>query len=90
MRLWISATNSLASVVITAKVRIHSSGNRVFPIFPQSAEAKGTAVLHGDGVGLLGFLALDRLPLKEAIDGCLSPAPLRPQRRGSSDTSPVS
>ena len=68
MRSWISATNSFASVVITAKVRIHSPGSRFFPIFPQPAKAEGTAVLHGDGIGLLGFLPLDRLPLEEAID----------------------
>jgi hypothetical protein len=38
---------------------------RVFPVLPQSAKAKRAAILHGDSIGLLGFLSLDRLPFKE-------------------------
>ena len=45
------------------------SRSRFFPVLPQPANAERPAVLHGDGIGLLGFLALDRLPLEEAVDG---------------------
>ncbi len=41
---------------------------RVLPVLPQTAKAKGRAVLHGDGIRLLGLLPLDRLPFEEAID----------------------
>ena len=42
---------------------------RFFPVLPEPANAERPAVLHGDGIGLLGFLALDRLPFEEAVDG---------------------
>jgi hypothetical protein len=42
--------------------------SRFFPVLPEPANAKRPAVLHGDGIGLLSFLALDRLPLEEAVD----------------------
>ena len=75
MRSWISATSSLASVVMIAKCANPPAGGWILPILPQSAEPEGAAVLHGYGKGLLGLLALDRLPLEEAVhrDDAASP-----------------
>jgi len=39
------------------------AGGRVFPVFLQPAEAKRTAVLHGNRVELLSFLALNQMSL---------------------------
>ena len=61
MRSWMSATNSLAFVVITAKVQI-------FPVLPNAADTERTAIFHDDRVRLFRFLALDHLPREEAID----------------------
>jgi hypothetical protein len=44
------------------------AGGRFFPVLPKSANAERPAIFHGDGIGLLGFLPLDRLPLEEAVD----------------------
>ena len=43
------------------------AGCRLFPVLPYAANAEWRAVLHGDGVGLLCPLALDRLPLEKPI-----------------------
>src|SRR5690349_11094125 len=40
---------------------------RLFPIFPNAIKAERRAVLHGNRVGLLGFLTLNSLPLEKAI-----------------------
>jgi hypothetical protein len=40
---------------------------RIPPVLPQSANAERLAILHGDRVGLLRLLALDRLPFIEAV-----------------------
>src|ERR1035441_7298782 len=42
--------------------------SRFFPVLPEPANAERPAVLHGDGIGLLSFLPLDRLPFEEAVD----------------------
>ena len=68
MRSWISATSSLASVVITANVPIHSPEAGSFQFSQSPPMPKRPAVLHGDCIRLLRFLALDRLPLEEAIN----------------------
>jgi hypothetical protein len=39
----------------------------VLPVLPNTSNAKRRAVFHGDRVGLLRLLPLDRLPLEEAI-----------------------
>src|SRR5579862_8753359 len=39
----------------------------VLPVLPKPANAEW-AVFHGDGIGLLGFLPFDRLPLEEAVN----------------------
>jgi hypothetical protein len=67
MRSWISATSSLASVVMIVKIRIHSPevGSCQFSHSPPMP--KRAAVPHGDGIGLFGP-PFDRLPLEEAVD----------------------
>ncbi len=40
----------------------------VFPVLPQTANAKRLAVLHGDRVRLFGLLPFDCLPLEETVD----------------------
>jgi hypothetical protein len=40
----------------------------VFPVLPDTADTKRVAILHGDGVGLFGLLALDGLPFEEAVN----------------------
>ena len=45
----------------------HSSDFGSFQFLPQSAKAEWAAVLHGNGIRLLGPLTLDRLPLEEAV-----------------------
>ena len=62
-----SATSALASVVRMAKVRIHSPDAGSFQFSQMPALERG-ASLHGDRVGLLRLLALDRLPLEKAVD----------------------
>src|SRR2546430_800321 len=39
----------------------------LLPVLPQSCDAEGTAILHGDRERLLRLLPLDRLPLEEAV-----------------------
>src|SRR5215831_9491941 len=63
-----SATSSLASVVMIAKVRSHSPRSRVLPIFPDAGNAERCTIFHCDCVRLLRFLALDGLPLEETVD----------------------
>jgi hypothetical protein len=45
------------------------AGGRVLPILPNSSDAERAPILHGNGIGLFGLLALDCFPLEEAIDG---------------------
>jgi hypothetical protein len=40
-----------------------------FPVFPNARDPKRRTVFHCDGIGLLGLLPFDRLPLKEAVHG---------------------
>jgi hypothetical protein len=40
---------------------------RFFPVLPDATNPERSAVLHGDGVRLLGFLPFDGLPFEEAI-----------------------
>jgi hypothetical protein len=42
---------------------------RLLPVLPNPRNAERRAVLHGDRVGLLRLLRLDRLPLEEAVTG---------------------
>ena len=58
MRSWMSATSSLASVVMIAKVRTHSPVVGSFQFSHSPARPNGEAVLHGDRVGLLRLLPL--------------------------------
>src|SRR5204862_5990983 len=44
------------------------TGSWVLPILPDTGNAERCAIFHGDCVRLLCFLALDRLPLEEAVD----------------------
>src|SRR6516165_11569668 len=37
----------------------------LFPVLPKTCNAERRAILHGNGIGLLGLLAFDRLPLEE-------------------------
>src|SRR5271166_1784245 len=67
IRSWMSATNSFASVVITRKSPNPLAGSRLFPVLPNAGDPERRAILHGDGVGLLRPLSLDRLPLEKAI-----------------------
>ena len=67
MRLWISATSSLALVVMIAKVRTHSPRSRILPVLPNAAQSERIAILHSDGIWLLR-LAFDRLPLEKAVN----------------------
>jgi hypothetical protein len=54
------------------------TGRQVLPILPQPSNAERPAVFHGNGIGLLGLLALDRFPLEEAIDWeYATPPPIR-------------
>jgi hypothetical protein len=62
IRSWISATSSLASVVMIAKVRSHSPEVGSFQF------SHSPPILHGNGIGLLGSLTPDRLPFEETID----------------------
>src|SRR4051794_19831514 len=39
----------------------------VFPVLPNAAEAKRPTILHGDCVGLFGFLPLDCQPFEEPV-----------------------
>src|SRR5437660_1722047 len=41
--------------------------SRLFPVLPNAGDAERCAIFHGDRVGLLRPLALDRLPLEEAV-----------------------
>jgi hypothetical protein len=75
MRSWIPATSSLASVVMTAKVRIHSSEAGSFQFCRSPPIAERAAVLHRDGIGLLG-LSFDCFPLEEAVDRHDAAAPM--------------
>ena len=61
-RSWISATSSLASVVMIAKVRSHSPEVGSFQF------SHSPPILHGNGIGLLGSSTPDRLPFEETID----------------------
>ena len=69
MRSWISATSSLAGVVMIANVRIHSPDVRIFPVLPKAANAERLAVLHGDGIRLLGLLPLMAFHSKKPSTG---------------------
>jgi hypothetical protein len=40
---------------------------RLLPVLPKTRDAERRTVLHGDGIGLLGPLSLDRIPLEKAI-----------------------
>ena len=44
------------------------AGGRVAPVFPQTSDPKRAPVLHGDGIRLFGLVALDGLPLEEAVN----------------------
>jgi len=67
IRSWISATSSLATDVIIAKVRIHSPEAGSFQFAQMTTNPERSAALHGDGVRLLGFLPFDGLPFEEAV-----------------------
>src|SRR3954466_948378 len=43
----------------------------VFPVFPKAAETKRPTILHGDCVGLFGFLPLDCHPSKNPSTGMM-------------------
>src|SRR5262245_7755399 len=66
MRSWISVTSSFESVVMMATSE-SIRPKRVFPVLPNAGDAERHAILHGNRVGLLCFLTLDRLPLKEPV-----------------------
>jgi hypothetical protein len=56
-----------------AKVRSHSPVLGLRPVLaviasPKVPPSRGRAVLHGDGIRLLGPRALDGPPLEEAVD----------------------
>ena len=51
------------------------AGGWLLPVFPDAADTEGPPVLHGDGVGLLDLLALDRFPLEEAVNRNDTPPP---------------
>jgi len=74
MRSWMSATNSFASVVMIVKVRIHSSVPGCFQFSQRPAIPNGEPSFIGNGIGLLGLLAFDCLPLEESIHGHDAPA----------------
>jgi hypothetical protein len=62
-----SATSSLASVVMIANVRNPFARRRFLPVLPNARESERRAVRHGDRVGLLRLLPLDRLPSEETV-----------------------
>jgi hypothetical protein len=65
MRSWMSATSSLASVVIMANVRSHSPESRLLPVLPNAGETERGCVFHGDGIGLLRPTPLDGLSFED-------------------------
>src|SRR5436190_21337847 len=57
----------------------------VFPILPNAAETKRPTILHGDCVGLFGFLPLDRHPLEKSVhrnDAASRPVSVAERRQG--------
>src|SRR5262245_28006674 len=62
-----SVTSSLASVVMIAKVRIHSPDAGSFQ-FSYTGNTEWCTIFHGDCIRLFYFLALDGLPFEKAVD----------------------
>lgn len=67
IRAWISGTSSFAVVVITAKVRTHSSLPGLCQFSQMPASAKGLPDFMAMAKGCFAC-ALDRLPIEEVID----------------------
>jgi hypothetical protein len=57
----------------------------VFPVLPNAAETKWPTILHGDCVGLFGFLPLDCHPFEEPVhrnDAASVPVSVVERRQG--------
>ena len=67
MRSWISATSSLASVVMIAKEAYPLLPSGILPVLPNAAQSERIAILHSDGIWPLR-LALCRHPLEKAVN----------------------
>src|ERR1700740_1904911 len=66
-----SATSSLASVVIIAKSPNPFARSRLLPVLPDAGDAERRAILHSDRIRLLRRLTLDAFHSKKPSTGTM-------------------